>query len=134
MISFWSGIALLSCSDAPVFPLRKSYITDRDLFEGAVCCDVKRRRPAGVYKTGKLNDMSDIRQYILVILLAAPTATAMAGDCKIQNINGQSVQTCDNGYAETTGRDGTRTYGIRNNGAERYPANAAPPYAIDRRR
>lgn len=60
---------------------------------------------------------------------------ALAGDCKIQSINGQSVQLCDNGYVETTGRSGrTRSFGIRNGGVERYPGNTAPSWALERRR
>jgi hypothetical protein len=58
---------------------------------------------------------------------------AIAGDCKIQNIEGRSVQTCDNGYVETTGRNGTRSYGIRNGGVDRYPGNSIPSWAIERR-
>lgn len=68
---------------------------------------------------------------ILGLMIAGP---ALAGSCKIQSIDGRSVQTCDNGYIETTGRGGVRrTFGIRNGGVERYPGNSVPAWAIQKR-
>ena len=69
----------------------------------------------------------------VVLALAQTLSPATAGDCKIQSVNGQSLQMCDNGYVEAHGRGETRIYGIRNGGVARYPRNSPPPYALERR-
>jgi len=76
-----------------------------------------------------------MREAVTMIMIGMLSAPAVAGDCKIQSVNGQSVQVCDNGYVETTGRGGVRrSFGIRNGGVERYPGNSVPAWAIERRR
>lgn len=83
--------------------------------------------------TGK-GAMARIKSSGFIIALALLAPAARAGDCKIENIDGRSVQTCDNGYVET--RDGRRThaYGVRNGGVGRYPGHAPPPWALERQR
>ncbi|MGE3266866.1 hypothetical protein [Methylocystis sp.] len=70
---------------------------------------------------------------VIIAIIAVATTPAFAGDCRYGNYAGQSVVSCDNGYVETHGPHGSRAYGIRNGGFERYPDQAPPPWAIERR-
>jgi hypothetical protein len=69
----------------------------------------------------------------LITILALATAPAFAGDCRYGNYAGQSVVSCDNGYVESRGARGVRSYGYRNGGFDRYPGQAPPPWALERR-
>lgn len=70
---------------------------------------------------------------MIVTILALAAAPAFAGDCRYGNYAGQSVVTCDNGDVESRGPRGSRSYGIRNGGFDRYPGYAPPPWALGRR-
>ena len=79
--------------------------------------------------------MNSVLRLVIATSAMLYLCPAIAGDCKILSINGQSVQVCDNGFVETTGRGGqTRSFGIRNGGVKRYPGNTVPPWALERRR
>ncbi|MEK4034267.1 hypothetical protein WOC76_12615 [Methylocystis sp. IM3] len=67
---------------------------------------------------------------VLLLLIAAPAA---AGVCRNQNAGGESITVCDNGFVEIRDQRGSRSYGIRNGGFDRYPRRPVPPYAIERR-
>ncbi len=69
----------------------------------------------------------------ITIIIALATAPAFAGDCRYGSFAGQSVESCENGYVETHGRHGSRSYGIRNGGFERYPRQVVPAWALERR-
>lgn len=69
----------------------------------------------------------------LTTILALATAPAFAGDCRYGNYAGQSVVTCDNGYVESRGPRGSRSYGIRNGGFKRYTGQTPPPWALEGR-
>lgn len=70
----------------------------------------------------------------IIVILALAAAPAFAGDCRYGSFDGRSVVTCDDGYLETRGARGSRSYGIRNGGFERYPGSYLPGYAHERRR
>lgn len=78
--------------------------------------------------------MAIVRFFVWFFLLALWAWPAGAGDCKIRNVDGRSVQTCDDGYVETRGAGRTQVYGIRNGGVARYPAHTPPSWALERRR
>lgn len=69
----------------------------------------------------------------ITIVLALTAAPAFAGDCRYGSFAGRSVVSCDNGYVEVHGRHGSRSYGIRNGGFDRYPSHTPPPWAMERR-
>ena len=69
-----------------------------------------------------------------LLALALWASPVRAGDCKIQSVDGRSVQTCDDGYLETRGAGRTHVYGIRNGGVARYPGHTPPSWALERRR
>jgi hypothetical protein len=69
----------------------------------------------------------------LITILALATAPAFAGDCRYGNYAGQSVVSCDDGYVESRGARGSRSYGIRNGGFDRYPGQTPPPWALEKR-
>jgi hypothetical protein len=71
------------------------------------------------------------RTILTIIALAA--APAFAGDCRYGSFAGRSVVSCDDGYVESRGARGSRSYGVRNSGFERYPGQAPPAWAMERR-
>lgn len=68
-----------------------------------------------------------------VFVLAFLADNASAGDCKIESLDGRSVQICGDGYVETRGRGQAHMYGVRNGGVARYSGNSAPAWAIKQR-
>lgn len=75
-----------------------------------------------------------VKRHACALAITLLATNARAGDCKIENIDGRSVQTCDNGYVETRERGHAQFYGIRNGGVTRYPGHWNPPWAFERRR
>ncbi len=53
---------------------------------------------------------------LAITILALTASPAFAGSCRYGSFAGQSVESCDNGYVETHGPRGSRSYGIRNGG------------------
>jgi len=73
-------------------------------------------------------------RHAIAVMLALLMSPAIAGSCKIQSVNGQSVQVCDNDHIETRSRYGqTRSSGVRNSGVPRYPGSVVPAWAIQNR-
>jgi hypothetical protein len=69
----------------------------------------------------------------LALALALAASPAVAGDCRYESVNGQTVQTCDDGFVETQGPHGRRSWGVRNGGFARTLGQAAPSWAIENR-
>jgi hypothetical protein len=74
-----------------------------------------------------------MRRPLLALALLLAASPAVAGSCKIQSVNGESVETCTNGYVEVNGPHGRRTYGVRNGGFDRFPGLGVPSWALERR-
>lgn len=70
---------------------------------------------------------------MVITIIALATAPAFAGDCRYGNYAGESVVSCDNDYVESRGAHGSRGYGVRNGGFDRYPRQVVPAWALERR-
>lgn len=72
-------------------------------------------------------------RFVIAALIAMLASPAAAGICRNQNVDGQSITVCDNGFVEIRDQHGTRSYGVRNGGFNRYPGQPVLPYALQLR-